>query len=523
MFECKNMAFNSSLCFDGMAIGLVVRTGDKTAIGTIAKLASDTIPRESTLQKEVRLFVRLVAIVAVAMASVCFIASVFLQGAKAVNDIIKLFVNGFLVIIVANVPQGLPSTVISLLSLAARNMAKKSVLVKRLDCVETLGSTSIICSDKTGTLTKNEMTVTDVWYNQRLVRRHRWEAKSLFSQEPQALLYRAAILCNRGEPVSADDQHAASESFRVDRRERLSNVSRLSWSNLSVRSSLFELPHIPKFSGNPSDIALLTYCDQMQSVTSLRRECPILFEVPFNSTNKWQLVIVKCNTVSENEESVDYEVLMKGAPEVLLGRCRTYASTTAGGNKAEITDAFRKEFKETYENFASQGRRVLALCSQTFNAPKDFQFSGDDNKFNFPTTDLNFVGLVAVMDPPRDNVPDAIAKCHRAGVKVFMVTGDHPFTAKAIAKQVGLLTNEKNIELLEDETSTSDWKSCDGAVIHGSRIDGLSDDQWQTILSKSGVCFARTTPAHKLLIVKKCQTLLGSIVAVTGDGMFRIC
>jgi sodium/potassium-transporting ATPase subunit alpha len=128
--------------------------------------------------------------------------------------------------------------------------------------------------------------------------------------------------------------------------------------------------------------------------------------------------------------------------------------------------------------------------------------------------------LVAIMDPPRDNVPEAIAKCHRAGVKVFMVTGDHPFTAKAIAKQVGLLKGDNNIELLEDEiTSESDWNSCEGAIVHGSRIDGLTDEQWHTILSKPGVCFARTTPAHKLLIVKKCQTLMGAIVAVTGDGV----
>jgi sodium/potassium-transporting ATPase subunit alpha len=149
-FECKNVAFNSSLLFDGTAMGLVIRTGDYTGIGTIAKLASDTVLRPSTLQKEVGSFVKLVAIVALTMASVSFVAAVFIQGARTVDEVIQVFVNGFLVIIVANVPQGLPATVTSLLSLAARNMAKKSVLVKRIDCVETLGSTSHICSDKTG-------------------------------------------------------------------------------------------------------------------------------------------------------------------------------------------------------------------------------------------------------------------------------------------------------------------------------------------------------------------------------------
>lgn len=143
-FECKNVAFNTSLCFDGMALGVVFRTGDHTGIGTIAKLASETKQRESTLQKEVRNFVRLVAVVSLTMASACFVGAVFVQQARTIDVIMKLFVNGFLVIIVANVPQGLPATVTSLLSLAARNMAQRSVLIKRIDCVETLGSTSLM-------------------------------------------------------------------------------------------------------------------------------------------------------------------------------------------------------------------------------------------------------------------------------------------------------------------------------------------------------------------------------------------
>jgi sodium/potassium-transporting ATPase subunit alpha len=525
MTECKNIAFNSSLCFDGMAIGLVLRTGDHTMIGTIAKLASDTKLRESTLQKEVRKFVELVAIIAVSMATICFIGSIFIQNAKSSEDIITLFVNGFLIIIVANTPQGLPSTVISLLSLAARNMAQRSVLIKRLDCVETLGSTSIICSDKTGTLTKNEMTVTDIWYNQRLVRRQRWEAKDLYGPEPQALLYRSAILCNRAEPIPQEEHAEQSERRREAMRKRVSNVSRLSWKS-SVQKSILNISdenQLPRFSGNPSDVALLTYCDQMHSVTALRQDYPILFEVPFNSKNKWQLVVVqgKNSSIEEDSTDVQYEVLMKGAPEVILKRCLTYASTT--NNETPMTDEFIESFNKRYEEFAALGRRVLALCSCTFRGPSGMQFGIDENNatdpHNFPTSNMNFIGLLALIDPPRDNVPDAIEKCHRAGVKVFMVTGDHPFTARAIAKQVGLLKTDNNIELLEGSTSDNDWQACDGAVIHGSRIDELNDDQWFTILSKPGVCFARTTPEHKLLIVKKCQTLLKAIVAVTGDGV----
>jgi sodium/potassium-transporting ATPase subunit alpha len=531
--DCKNMVFNSGLCFDGDAYGLVVRTGDQTAIGTIAKLASNTDIRESPLQTEVRRFVQVIAVVAVAMAVVCFAASVFLQGASNADQILKLFVNGFLIIIVANVPQGLPSTVVSLLSLAARNMAKKAVLVKRLDCVETLGSTSIICSDKTGTLTRNVMTVTDVWYNESIIKHRglrKWQARSLYGQEPQALLYRCAVLCNRGEPVPEYDKTQGNLTLRENLSGRIRTVSRLSWkgSLLSVMSKKDLRDSVPAYKGNPSDVALLNFClDLRDSVESVRSDYPILFEVPFNSTNKWQLVVVQSKMEGEqpaasSTDTVQYEVLMKGAPEVILKRCTTFASTMKGQNqRAEVTEAFRKEYLIKNEQFADQGRRVLALCSHTFHGPKDqeFLYNEETGMYNFPTTNLNFIGLFAIMDPPRDNVPDAIARCHGAGVKVFMVTGDHPSTARAIAKQIGLLQSDNNIELLENKTSTTDWDSCEGAVIHGSRVEGLSDDQWRKVLSKTGVCFARTTPAHKLLIVQKCQTLMGAIVAVTGDGV----
>ncbi|KAG7344599.1 P-type HAD superfamily ATPase [Nitzschia inconspicua] len=522
LFECRNVVFSGSLCFDGMAVALVLSTGDHTAIGTIAKLASETKRRTSVLQNEVRNFVKLVAFIALTLATSSFVISIFVQDAKTVDQIFALFVNGFLTILVANVPQGLPSTVISLLSLAARRMALQSVMVKRIDCVETLGSCSIICSDKTGTLTKNEMTVTDIWYNQRVVRRHRREAESLFSQEPQALLYRCGVLCNKAVPCDEHQLSNREDSIRDIQLSRISNLSRLSWRS-TVRNSILshdEVSMLPKFSGNPSDVAILSHCNTIISVQRMRKEFPILFEVPFNSSNKWSLVITRTKATLEDGQA-EFEVMMKGAPEVILDRCSTYASTKGASHKTEITEAFHLEFMEAYEKFASQGRRVLALCSKTFHAPVGTEFQTEDSAYNFPTTDLNFIGLVAIMDPPRDNVPDAVSKCLSAGVKVFMVTGDHPFTARAIAKDIGLLKNDHNILLLEGEaTPETDWEACSGAVIHGSRIDDLTEAQWRTILAKEGgVCFCRTTPAHKLMIVEKCQTLMGQIVAVTGDGV----
>ena len=164
----------------------------------------------------------------------------------------------------------------------------------------------------------------------------------------------------------------------------------------------------------------------MVSAEQLRHGYPIKYEVPFNSTNKWQLVIVQSvGSVPEESDDIEYEVLMKGAPEVILGKCSTYGSTAARARhyREDMTDEFQQAFKKAYEGFAAQGRRVLALCSKTFKAPPDFEFNGEDNKFNFPTTELNFIAMVAIMDPPRDNVPDAISLCHRAGIRVFYGNG----------------------------------------------------------------------------------------------------
>jgi sodium/potassium-transporting ATPase subunit alpha len=465
-----------------------------------------------------------IAAIAVIMATTFFIAGVFLSGAKSSEDIIQVFVNGFLVIIVANTPQGLPATVTSLLSLAARNMAKRSVLVKRIDCVETLGSTSLICSDKTGTLTTNEMTVTDVWCDQRYrFCRRGVHGKNFHGTDCHAMLIRSAALCNRGQQISSDEQAEARRAYRTSQKKRSSNVSALSW-GASVPFTTMATPKavIKMFSGNPSDVALLNYCELQCSTRQLRDAYPILFEIPFNSKNKWQLIVVRCiGSESEgpnDDNDVEYEVLMKGAPEVILQKCNTYGSSRAESHESPLDDEFRRGFVETYETFASRGKRVLALCSRRFHASKDSVFADVDGAFNFPTCDLNFIALVGIMDPPRENVPEAISKCHQAGVKLFMVTGDHPLTGESIAIQIGLLENANNVEVLENKTTEGDWSSYNGAVVHGCRIADLTDEQWTKLVSKSGVVFARTTPAHKLEIVRRCQGM-GFIVAVTGDGV----
>ncbi|KAG7386827.1 ATPase Na K transporting alpha [Phytophthora pseudosyringae] len=536
--ECKNVVFNGSLCFDGSALGLVLTIGDKTVIGRIAELATSTVVRETNMQREVKAFVRFISVLAVVMAGILFTVGVVRKGG---DDVISTFVNGFLVIIVANVPQGLPATVTSLLTITASRMAARNVFVKRLDCVETMGSISLIATDKTGTLTKNVMTVTDTWAGgefaaqpsgDRMVIELDDRTNYLSGRSPKAVLVRGAALCNRAAPdiVAPENTKQVAGSSADASDEKMIGAappsgarSSFSGSRLSFQShvSVRELPKVlakRQYTGNPSDIALLRFADLHYSSDITRDEYPLVFEIPFNSTNKWQLVVVPAPGEKTTQRSFD--VFMKGAPEVIVKRCSTILSET--GEEFPMNDSMMREFTQTYERFGSKGRRVLALATRRFeSASAGFSVEED----NFPSEDLCFVGMVAIMDPPRDDVPEAIAKCKAAGIKVFMVTGDHPLTARAIAAEIGLLDDYGHVlELLtpssvhEPAGFPTDLDMYDGAVVHGGALNNLSDDELKAILRLKSVVFARTTPQHKLQIVQASQEL-GECVGVTGDGV----
>jgi len=523
--ECKNIAFNGSLCFDGSALGLVLTIGDKTVLGQIAKLATSSSLPETNMQREVRLFVRFIAVLAFVMASILFAIGV---ARKNGDEVLITFVDGFLVIIVANVPQGLHVTVTSLLTITAGRLATRNVFVKRLDCVETLGSISLIATDKTGTLTKNVMTVTDTWTGREFVAQPSEESTTIVvdsatdyvaGMTPKAVLTRGAALCNRAAPdlaqtdsiqITIDDSPEAVDGGRTNSAAKLRSPS-------IVRAQR-KLVTKRQYTGNPSDIALLRFADLNYSADATRDEYPLVFEIPFNSTNKWQLVIVPAP--KEKVTRRGFDVYMKGAPEVIIKRCSTILS--ASGDEIPMDETMMSEFTHAYETFGRKGRRVIALATRRFEAP-GAHFTVEDN--NFPSEDLCFVGIAAIMDPPRDDVPDAIAKCKAAGIKVFMVTGDHPLTGRAIAAEIGLLDNNgKVLELLEPPTAIQtvrlpeDFNTYDSAVVHGGFVKLLSDDDLKLILRLKSVVFARTTPQHKLQIVKASQEI-GECVGVTGDGV----
>ncbi|KAK2817848.1 hypothetical protein Q7C36_021781 [Tachysurus vachellii] len=482
--ETKNIVFFSTNCVEGSATGIVINTGDRTVMGRIATLASSLEMGKTPIAIEIEHFIHIITTVAVFL-GVTFCTLSLILGYGWLEAVIFL-----IGIIVANVPEGLLATVTVCLTLTAKRMAKKNCLVKNLEAVETLGSTSTICSDKTGTLTQNRMTVAHMWFDNQIHEADTTEDQSGTSFDRSSAtwssLARVAGVCNRA--VFLADQ---------------ANVPILKRNT----------------AGDASESALLK-CIELccGSVKDLRAKYSKLAEIPFNSTNKYQLSVHKNQNTSETK----HLLLMKGAPERILDRCSTIIIQ---GKEQPLDDEMKDSFQNAYMKLGGLGERVLGFCH--YNLPDDqfpegFEF--DTETVNFPTENLCFLGLISMIDPPRAAVPDAVAKCRSAGIKVIMVTGDHPITAKAIAKGVGIIS-EGN-ETVEDiaarlnisvgEVNPREAKAC---VVHGGELKDMTPEHLDEILKyHTEIVFARTSPQQKLIIVEGCQRQ-GAIVAVTGDGV----
>jgi sodium/potassium-transporting ATPase subunit alpha len=483
--ETKNLAFFGTNAVEGTCTGIVIRTGDRTVMGRIANLASGLDTGETPIAKEIAHFIHIITSVAVFL-GVSFFIIAFVLGYYWLDAVIFL-----IGIIVANVPEGLLATVTVCLTLTAKRMAKKNCLVKNLEAVETLGSTSTICSDKTGTLTQNRMTVAHMWYDQKIIEvdtsedqvhhYHDFDAPSLRA------LIRCAILCNRAH-------------FKM--------------STANLQKPILQRECV----GDASESALLKYCElSFGCLSHFRQINHKVAEIPFNSTNKYQVSIHETDDGDER-----YLMVMKGAPETVFEKC---SKVLIHGCEHELNDYRRDEFNKAYLELGGLGERVLGFCDMRLDPkkyPRGYKFDADE--VNFPISNLRFLGLMSMIDPPRAAVPDAVEKCRSAGIKVIMVTGDHPITAKAIAKGVGIIS--ENSETVEDKAarlgipvSQVDKRNITSIVVHGNDLKFMSDKELDDIFrNHTEIVFARTSPQQKLKIVEGCQRQ-GSIVAVTGDGV----
>uniref|UniRef100_A0A8D0VXR0 Sodium/potassium-transporting ATPase subunit alpha n=1 Tax=Sus scrofa TaxID=9823 RepID=A0A8D0VXR0_PIG len=476
--ETRNITFFSTNCVEGTARGVVVATGDRTVMGRIATLASGLEVGKTPIAIEIEHFIQLITGVAVFLGVSFFILSLIL-GYTWLEAVIFL-----IGIIVANVPEGLLATVTVCLTLTAKRMARKNCLVKNLEAVETLGSTSTICSDKTGTLTQNRMTVAHMWFDNQIHEADTTEDQSGTSFDKSShtwvALSHIAGLCNRAVFKGGQD------NIPVLKRD---------------------------VAGDASESALLK-CIELSSgsVKLMRERNKKVAEIPFNSTNKYQLSIHETEDPNDNR----YLLVMKGAPERILDRCSTILLQ---GKEQPLDEEMKEAFQNAYLELGGLGERVLGFCHYYLpeeQFPKGFAFDCDD--VNFTTDNLCFVGLMSMIDPPRAAVPDAVGKCRSAGIKVIMVTGDHPITAKAIAKGVGIIS-EGN-ETVEDIAAPL---PCPAQVPLGLQVLFLLEAHHCGGLSETGgLGWGLSEEGAGGLASGHCPhplSLQGAIVAVTGDGV----
>lgn len=531
--ETKNLCFFGTFIPQGSGKGVVIRVGDKTVMGRIAKLATTTNVEMTPIAREINHFVHIIAVVAVSIGLI-FFAIGFIIKTDIITNVV--FMIG---IIVANVPEGLLATVTVCLSLAANRMAKRSVLVKNLEGVETLGSTSCICSDKTGTLTQNIMTVANVIYNNKI-----FDAECSITpkgtyelQNPSfQALQRCATLCNN----AVFDEDSKYEKVLTPEGGVARGNAKPFKTNVATSSGV-ELGMINWDTiGDASESAMIKFCHDKRDIIEYRDANTKIKEIPFNSKNKYQLSIHR----QENDDSKPLLMVMKGAPERILGRC---SKVLIDGEELNLTPERLAEIESRQLELSKKGMRVLGFAQKILDAqiygPK-YEFNTDNPNFPIGEKDVDydmvpkpdpkieeplcFIGLMALIDPPRPEVPAAVAKCKTAGIRVIMVTGDHPITAKAIAHKVGILWGPTSEDIEEENqkrgVSPGDYgwqdpKTAPAIVVPGWTISmDTPQEEWDRILDHNQVVFARTSPQQKLIIVENCQRRK-EIVAVTGDGV----
>ncbi|KYQ48574.1 Sodium/potassium-transporting ATPase subunit alpha [Trachymyrmex zeteki] len=485
--ESSNMAFSTSFAVAGDGKGIVIATGDCTMIGRLAGLTSHLVKTETPIAKEIRHFVEIITIVAVLCGLAFFALSLLIEP-----SLVRAFIY-LLGIVIANVPEVLLVTVTTVLTLTAQKMASKNCLVKNLEAVETLGSTSAICSDKTGTLTQNKMSVSNLWfghtrYNFPPGERIGVERDLLLEKPAFDVMLRAATLCLRAE--------FTAESFMLAPIEEREII------------------------GDASETGILKFCEHIHSTQRYRGVHPKVAEIPFSSITKYQMSI--------HRDTNGYTMILKGAPEVIMENCTTIL--TATGETEEMTANDHAVSRRACTELGYLGERVLAYCDlhlPTNMYGPNYKFDTDSPaSYNFPVKGYRFVGLISLQDPPRPGVPEAVHKCRTAGIKVIMVTGDHPVTAMAIAKKVGIISEghetryERAILQNKSYTQMTDSAVDAGAiVITGAELRNMNASELDNVIRRyEEIVFARTSPQQKLLIVESCQRL-GEIVAVTGDGV----
>lgn len=428
----KNMLFSSSLVTYGRGKGIVVETGMNTEVGKIAGMINNTQKQQTPLQQKLDKLGKTLGIVAIV---ICII--IFLIGIMQGKNWMAMFMTA-VSLAVAAIPEGLVAVSTIVLAIGVQKMVKKNAIVKKLPAVETLGSSTVICSDKTGTLTQNKMTVEKIFWNNALRDAENIQDNEI-DEELKRLIY-ANMLCND---------------------TKISNDGTLT--------------------GDPTETALVDMAFKLNFDPSIYDRMPRVEEIPFDSDRKLMTTV--------NEVNGKYIVYTKGGIDELLKRCISYE---INNEIHEDLNDYINKIREKNEEMAKEALRVLGC------AYKEIDHIPSKEEMETIENDLIFIGMVGMIDPPREEAKVAVEKCKTAGIKVVMITGDHKITATAIAKKLGILENENE-------------------AITGLELEQMTDEELEKNVRKYSV-YARVSPEHKVRIVTAWQKN-GEVVAMTGDGV----
>lgn len=427
-----NMLFSSSLVTYGRGKGIVVETGMTTEVGKIAGMINDVEKQETPLQTKLNKLGKTLGIAALAICVFIFIVGL-IQGKEPIG----MFMTA-VSLAVAAIPEGLAAVSTIVLAIGVQKMVKKNAIVKRLPAVETLGSATVICSDKTGTLTQNKMTVKKIFWND-AIRDLDNIGENEIDEELKKLVY-ANMLCND---------------------TKISNEGELT--------------------GDPTETALVDMAFKLDFDPSIYDRTPRIEEVPFDSERKLMTTV--------NKVDDDYVVYTKGGIDELLKRCNSYE---INNNVNNDLGAYINKIRQENEKMAKEALRVLGCAYKVID-----HFPSKEEMKNIENN-LTFIGMVGMIDPPRQEAKVAVEKCKTAGIKTVMITGDHKITATAIARELGILEN-------------------DDEAITGQDLENMTDEELEKNVRHYSV-YARVSPEHKVRIVKAWQKN-GEIVAMTGDGV----
>jgi len=468
-----NTAFSGTMVANGRGRGVIVATGMRTQIGMIASMLQSIEIEETPLQRRLDGLGKMLGWGALAVCGLVFILG-WLRG-FGLAEMFLVAVS----LAVAAVPEGLPAVVTITLALGMREMIKRNALIRRLSSVETLGSTTVICSDKTGTLTENQMTVTHVWVDGR---------EFELTGPPNAP--RGDFLA-KGEKIKLEDYPALTTALWV---AALDNDA-----VLEEEAEAQDERERYRPVGDPTEAALIVAAAKAGAWRgALERSYPRVDEIPFDSTRKRMTTIHRIEAPAPADPSPFYDdsrrgwevAAVKGAPDVILDLC--VRAQTIDDQVVDLTEDKRRLILEANQAMARQALRVLAVA---YRLEKDLP---DGDRIDEIENSLTFIGLIGMIDPPRQEVAEGIETARRAGIRTLMITGDYPDTARAISERIGLLAEGHK-------------------VATGRELEGYDDDQMARVVAETDV-FARVSPEHKVRIVEALKRG-GEVVAMTGDGV----